>query len=239
MNTLGQNIKLVRKNAKLTQEQLAEKIGVKRASIAQYETDVHSPSLDKLYEIAEITNSTITDLLPDSERQKEKIAKEEIKNNPSKYSSSLALTKNENSIDLPYFENSYACQGSNSVLNYEDQPTPITFDKRFLEKHLNMKKFDKLHIINSIGNSMEPTIKEGELLVVNPIENESGVVQSGAIYTVLYYGDPLVKRVVRNAKSGEITLFSDNEKYNPIEILEEDKHDFKIIGRVLAHFTFL
>lgn len=52
--TVGENIKKARKNAKLTQKELAEKIGVTPQMISLYETDARRPKYETLQKIASI-----------------------------------------------------------------------------------------------------------------------------------------------------------------------------------------
>jgi repressor LexA len=208
-------------------------------TIKKWRRGVSVPKTENLPIIAELLNCSILDLFRNIGNQKNLIAKQEFKNNPSKYSNFFIEKLDENKIDIPYFENSYACAGA-GLINYDEIPKPITFDKGFLEKQLNMKNFKNIHIIKVKGNSMEPTFKSGTFLMVNPLSNEGGSVDNGSIYVVQYYDDTMVKRVVRNNKTKEVLLHSDNKEEHPvIEIKDEDINDFHIIGRVIANFSFI
>ena len=240
----GRKISRLLKEQNISSKELSlmlENLGVKlgEESIRKYRTSsVNIPS-QTVTAIAEILNVTEQELYDNFEIQKEKIVKEELKNNPSKYSNFFIEKLDENKIDIPYFENSYACAGA-GLINYDEIPKPITFDKGFLEKQLNMKNFKNIHIIKVKGNSMEPTFKSGTFLMVNPLSNEGGSVDNGSIYVVQYYDDTMVKRVVRNNKTKEVLLHSDNKEEHPvIEIKDEDINDFHIIGRVIANFSFI
>lgn len=221
--------------------QLLEDYGIKAGeeSIRKYRTgSVNIPS-STVSAIADILNITEQELYINYEIQKEKIIKNELKNNPSKYLTYFNNTIDDSKINLPYFENNYACAGA-GIINYEDTPKPITFDRNFLETQLNMKNFKNVHILRIRGNSMEPTFKSGSFIMINPFENEGFAVENGSIYVVQHYEDTMVKRVVRNSKTKEILLHSDNKEENPvIEITPEDEGNFKIIGRVIANFNFL
>ena len=63
---IGQRIKLKRKKAGFTQEQLAEKLFVTPGYISQLERGISRPNLDTLSEICHIVNCDIVDLLHDS-----------------------------------------------------------------------------------------------------------------------------------------------------------------------------
>lgn len=240
----GKKISSLLKQKDITSKELSlklENLGIKigEESIRKYRVgSVNIPS-STVSAIAEILNVTEQELYDNFEEQKEKIVKDELKNNPTKYSNYFIKTIDNSKIDIPYFENSYACAGA-GLINYEETPKPVTFDRGFLETQLNMKNFKNVHIIKVKGNSMEPTFKSGTFLMVNPFENEGSSVENGSIYVVKYYDDTMVKRVVRNNKTKEVLLHSDNKDEHPsIEIKAEDINDFHIIGRVIANFNFI
>ncbi len=61
-HSLGQFISMRRKHMRLTQEELAEKIGVSKSAVAKWETDGGLPDRDNLKRIAEIINVSVGDL---------------------------------------------------------------------------------------------------------------------------------------------------------------------------------
>ena len=63
---IGQNIMNLRKGAKLSQEQLAEKMGVTRQTISNWELDESSPDLKQGKELSKIFNVSLDDLTGDS-----------------------------------------------------------------------------------------------------------------------------------------------------------------------------
>lgn len=108
MESIGKAIKKIRKAACFTQEELANKIGIGRSSIAQYENDIHIPGIEKLQDIINVSNATPLDLFPNSEKFKEKIVNEEISKNPAKYSNSLnSISINGIPQDLKDFINDF------------------------------------------------------------------------------------------------------------------------------------
>ena len=60
---IGEKIRQIRKSKGMTQQQLAEGIGVKRAVVSKYETGSIIPSLDTIKEIADALNVLIVELL--------------------------------------------------------------------------------------------------------------------------------------------------------------------------------
>lgn len=63
-NTLfGDNLKQLRQNANLTQDQLAQKLKTTKQTINRYETGQREPDFDRLVEIAHIFNVSLDWLL--------------------------------------------------------------------------------------------------------------------------------------------------------------------------------
>ncbi len=63
----GEKLKLLRKGQKLTQQQLAERIGVAKSVVSYYESGNRFPSYDVLIKIANVFH-TSTDYLLDMEK---------------------------------------------------------------------------------------------------------------------------------------------------------------------------
>src|SRR5690606_15081353 len=63
MTTVSKNIKQLRKSARLTQEQLAEKIGIKRSLLGAYEEGRADPRLNNLLAIARIFDVSVDQLI--------------------------------------------------------------------------------------------------------------------------------------------------------------------------------
>jgi len=53
MKTIGERIRELRRDAKLTQDQLAERIGANRVTVANYELGKYVPSIDALERLAD------------------------------------------------------------------------------------------------------------------------------------------------------------------------------------------
>lgn len=71
--TLGEKIKIVRKQAGLSQEQLATKINVSRSAIAKWESDKGIPDIENLKNIARLLNVSI-DFLLDEQQNFDRLA---------------------------------------------------------------------------------------------------------------------------------------------------------------------
>ena len=82
--TIGEKIYTLRTNSGMTQEQLAEKMGVSRQAISKWESDVSIPELHKLKALANLFHVTLDELMgnkPQVEEAREVDDKVEKKNN--------------------------------------------------------------------------------------------------------------------------------------------------------------
>lgn len=61
---IGINIKTKRKNANRTQQELAEKVDKSRFWLTAIETGYNFPTVESLYQLAEVLNCSISDFLP-------------------------------------------------------------------------------------------------------------------------------------------------------------------------------
>lgn len=68
---LGNKLQQLRKQRGLSQETLAERLGVSRQAVSKWETGDSSPDLDKIMQIGAIFQISIDDLLKDSVQEKE------------------------------------------------------------------------------------------------------------------------------------------------------------------------
>ena len=59
----GDNLKLIRKNKKMSQEDLAEKVNVSRQSVSKWETGEAYPEMNNILELCKIFNCKINDLV--------------------------------------------------------------------------------------------------------------------------------------------------------------------------------
>lgn len=241
---LAQKIKFLRSENGWTQEDLANKSGVSIQSIKRYETNMGGNiTTSNLEKIAKVFNIQTSYFLKDNNGslevrksdenlvRKSFVSPENLSISPTNLKNSQ---KNIKTISIPYFEDTYASAGG-GMINYDEAPVIMDFDEDFLRMFLRISGSIKgIHIINARGDSMEPTITSGELLFINPMQNENGII-SGCIYIINYDGDLYVKRIEKNPTTKAITLFSDNKKYEPIIIQKQDLECCHIMGRVVSH----
>ena len=60
---MGKRLRTARRSSGLTQKQLADELGVESITVSRWEREVTSPSLPRLRRIAELTGTTMSDLV--------------------------------------------------------------------------------------------------------------------------------------------------------------------------------
>jgi len=82
-NNFSENLKKIRKDNNLSQEQLAEKLGVSRQAISKWESGIAYPEMDKIIALCTKFNLNIDDLLHKDIREVK--GEEDVKKNLNKY----------------------------------------------------------------------------------------------------------------------------------------------------------
>ena len=77
--TFSEKLKEARKNAGLTQEQLAEKLCVSRQAVTKWEADQSAPSTDNLFRLAEIFGTGVDLLLTSGEEESRQTVAEQLR----------------------------------------------------------------------------------------------------------------------------------------------------------------
>lgn len=136
-------------------------------------------------------------------------------------------------VEIPYYPEVFAAAGTGAY-NYEIAPKKIRFPKEFLEEVLELTQFNGVHIVTAIGDSMSPTIENGDKLFVIPFERENSQIRDGGIYIISCLSGVLVKRVYVNPFDNKMILKSDNPNIPDIEITGDELESCKIVGRVVG-----
>lgn len=116
--------------------------------------------------------------------------------------------------------------GHGTHVDQELQTGQLAFRKNWL-KHRHLQP-DKCALIKARGDSMEPTIYDGDLLLVDMSINS---IIDDTIYIVQTDNRLIVKRI-QLALDGSLTIISDNKKYKEQTITPDQAKDVKIAGRV-------
>lgn len=112
----------------------------------------------------------------------------------------------------------------------ENDPEPgwmETIELRWL-RSLASSQIDKLALVHVSGDSMEPTLRDGDQILLDRSVNS---VTRDGIYGVRFNDNLLVKRITVDIRSGTFTVASDNSLYDTYRNVQSD--ELHIIGRVI------
>ena len=232
LKELGANIRRARKAKKLTQAQLAERIGVTPSAITQYERGDIRPEVEKVRAIAEALGIPEQDLFDPS--KKIDILKEVLKNPTPE---ALDLLKSQypaisETIEVPIL--SHEVSAGHGLEPYETEVIDrVVVDKDKFFPGVPPHKIDGVIVK---GDSMEPTLYEGDYVFLYRFDWDEEFEKIDDIYVINVDNQLKVKRLSFKL-NGNIMVISDNPKYKPEEINpDETQVYFRIIGRVLKKF---
>ncbi|KLO21903.1 hypothetical protein X275_06050 [Marinitoga sp. 1197] len=199
-NLIGKRIELLRKRKGLSREKLGYIIGIAGNSVYRIESGMNLPSAEVIIELAKYFNVSTDYILGlDTESDEENIVKVQMKKIPVYEKVAAGRSGIAEPIDYPIDE-IYIPVGSKGEFAVE-----------------------------VIGDSMEPEIKEGDYVIIDP----NAYVESGnRVVALINDGADALVKVYRKAMEGPAMLYSLNQKYEPIILTEDLK--WEIIGKVVS-----
>jgi transcriptional regulator with XRE-family HTH domain len=228
---------------------LAEKLSLtKRRTLSDYVSEKSEPKLSALEEIALVTgvyaewlafghdglsqqpeNQSIADItlaVGSGQRRRALDAEMGVARRPlvSQWQSQSILSNDL--IRIPRFD-IHASAGVGLPVGPEVQLAAVAFDPAFLRERGAVP--DQCSIITASGDSMQPSIPDGSLLVVDHSQTD---VRNGHIMVINVGEDLLVKRI-RRRLDGLIDLISDNPAYPPETIGRDTIEQLRVVGRVV------
>lgn len=201
---INEIIKQRRKELGLTLKQVAEQLGVSESLISRYESkDVKNMGIDKITPLAKVLKCTPAYLMGWEEKL---------------VSNAVILDKSQ-FIYVPVYGKASA---GNGYINMET----VLYDKLI---HINGYSHDSF-LIEVSGDSMEPTISDGEYVLVDPTSIE---ICEGKIYVITYNNETYIKMIEKHEEDEIVLLKSVNQKYRDKIIKKEEFENVKIEGRVV------
>ncbi|MCI5969144.1 LexA family transcriptional regulator [Helicobacter sp.] len=134
----------------------------------------------------------------------------------------------DNQITIPFYKD-FAVSAGFGATNFEGEVELIPFNKNELRAMFGVVSFNKMGIVSVVGDSMYPTLKEGQMLIFQ----DDGSSIEGGIYIIEYQNEVFVKRL----KKRPLSLVSDNKEYSNIEV--KDLEELRIIGRVIGAYEII
>ncbi|WP_257668175.1 LexA family transcriptional regulator [Parapedobacter tibetensis] len=212
MPNIANNLKYLRKKKGLTQQQFADEIGIKRASVGAYEEDRAEPKYELLKKIAMFYGLTMDELANDTINDKWKPTPRGNAANVRVLSITVDEDDRENIELVPV-------KASAGYLNGYADPEYIAELPKF---SLPMFRQGTYRAFEIKGDSMLP-LQPGSIVIAEYVENWNDV-KSGQTYVVISQSDGVVyKRVAFKYKEDKgLKLLSDNKSYEPYWVAATD-----------------
>ncbi len=226
---LGLNIKYLRKVRNLTQDQLADKIGVNRAMIGSYEEGRAVPKLPALQILSHYFNVSI-DSLVNIDLSTESSSAGETQNIDSVGKNLRILTTLVDRNDKELITLVPVKASAGYAKGYSDPDYVETLPK-FSLPFTELSRERTYRAFQISGNSMEP-IPSGAYIICEYLQNWSDV-KSGKTYIVVTKDDGVVYKRLYNNDNDTLLLKSDNPEYNPYTIpLNSISEIWKALGYI-------
>jgi len=253
LENIGFRIRHVRKDKRLTQDDFAQKIKISRGYLSEIESGKAEPSKivrlaisnvfavrdgwllagegpiydDRwrlLEERAQELGEDIYIKLKTAEREKDRYGEliETICAEGDEKSDYLSLEKSRY-VYVPQVSGKISA-GAGRVPE-EDEEVRVAFRREWIRRKGEAKN---MALIKVIGDSMEPTLLSGDLVLVD--RGRSFISPEGGIYAVALDDVIMVKRVQVLHPVDKLRIISDNKKYDPIEVPADQ---VKINGKVI------
>lgn len=211
MENYSNRIRELRQSKSLNQEQLAEKIGLTKQAISQYERGDRKPSFDVLQALCDFFNVSSDYLLGKDNVTLRFVGKQEIEKLEAPYPTRIPV--------LGYVAAGIPIDAIEDIVDWEEiTPSMAASGKYF---GLRIK-----------GSSMEPRIVEGDTVIVRSQSDAD----SGDVVIVQVNGDQATCKRLAKYASG-ISLISFNPAYAPMNFTnaEIESLPVTIIGKVVEN----
>jgi transcriptional regulator with XRE-family HTH domain len=207
MSTAGQNLKYLRKLRGWTQEEFANKLGIKRSLVGAYEEERADPRIDILEIVGDIFKLSLDELL--------------LKDLSDTGGSYLAKRRQQKMMsaerNLIHFVPVKAAAGY--LAGYADSE----FIDELNTFTLPMLAGGNYRAFEIIGDSMLPT-PSGSIIVGEKVDGGIDDIKNNMAYIVVSRNEGIVyKRIVKSNKAkNKLTLVSDNPQYQPYQVNADD-----------------
>ncbi|MFC3414260.1 XRE family transcriptional regulator [Algoriphagus hitonicola] len=211
MSYLASNLRFLRKQKGITQNELAEQLDVQRTMISAYEDGRSEPKLATLKRIGELLEIGIEELL---EHDIEKLGRKALQNRGINI---LTIAADENDNE------NITLVGQKASAGYLNGFADPEYMEQLPQFHLpNLSKQTTYRAFELAGDSMLPLISG--TIVIGAYVDQLRSVKSGRTYILVTQTEGVVYKRVFNylEENGKLFLVSDNEHYKPYEVRGED-----------------
>ncbi|MDQ3535701.1 MAG: LexA family transcriptional regulator [Bacteroidota bacterium] len=212
MSIISSNLKHIRKIHNLTQEQFAEKLGIKRSLLGAYEEGRADPRLNNLLNIANVFNVSVDEIISKDLRNHEPASPSRAPGNANQPLRVLSITVDRQNIENIELVPQKAAAG---YLNGYADPEYLEQLPKFQLPML--PAIGTYRAFEISGDSMLP-LQSGTIVIGKYLDDWQNL-QSSKTYILVSQKEGVVyKRIYFQNDSEVLKLVSDNQSYEPYEI---------------------
>lgn len=211
MSFLASNLRFLRKQKGITQNDLADQLDVQRTMISAYEDGRSEPKLATLQKLCDILGVGVEELL---EHDIEKLGRKAVQKRQVGLLTIAADDSDRENITL--VGQKAAAGYLNGFADQEYMGTLPQFHLPNLSRHVTFRAFELS------GDSMLPLVS-GTIVIGSYVE-QLREIKSGKTYVLVTQTEGVVYKRVFNylEENGKLFLVSDNDHYKPYEVRGED-----------------
>lgn len=204
---VSKQIKKLRLEAGMTQAQLAEKVGVTRATVTQWESGWSQPRMGKVEALAEVFNVPVSFIVDETP-------------SPIRLPGAMPATGTPTAY-VPLRGKVHAGKW--------DEPEPLEETLVAIPQHL-VDADPQTYVCVVEGDCMSRVYPEGCLIAVSP----NSAPGNGSVAVVsIDYGDAMMRKLFRTSKTLVLSPDSYNDAYDDIVITAEQDHVIEFGGKVV------
>lgn len=196
----------------MSQSTFARKIDVSPQTLSAWLSGRNAPKVDAIVRICQVLNVSPSWLLTGRE--------------DSPHHQSLVA---EDAVYIPLFDATASC-GNGAEIRSSVIVDLLKVNRAWVSRFCGAASERSLNLIGITGDSMEPTLHDGDFVVVDVSAQRAF---TDALFAFVLDGDLFVKRFQRAGHN--LVIHSDNPRYPPITLTPADmEHGFKVIGKVVT-----
>lgn len=207
---IGARLKAARARKRLTQAEVAKRMGIAQGSLSEWENGRHLPDMTKILELAEYLGM-------------DNIAEMEASLTPDRTPLSDLVP---DMVAVPEYDVRVAAGGGALVTSDAEPSGHWPFPRRFFE---SMGRHPGMFVMLTVwGDSMEPTLRSGDKIIVDT--QRLNPAQPG-IYVIALEGLAVVKRLdmIPGTRPARLRISSDNPLH---QAYEAPASELRVIGGV-------
>lgn len=206
--TVAENIKRLRTNAGMTQEQLADKLGVTRATVTQWETGWSQPRMGKVEKLAGFFSVPLSAIVDDA-------SKTDIGVKGARPVRGMEMGK------APRVGRAHA--GNPTEPEVYEEPELVDIPQKLLDQD------PESYVVSSEGDCMNRVFAEGSDLVVSPNKQPR---DKSIVLVSIDGADAVVRRMRRTSSTLILSPESFNSEHKDIIITDDSDHVVELKGVV-------